>query len=243
VELLDGIWADDSRMGHVAHGEMKPLNTSDIFLADASEALFKIQPNDRFSLHFDLSDQIVSIGDAKSTLEPFYKVHEARYQMYWPVVQKAEDIPARRAGLSEKDEVFLQLTALTVDEIALGEQQPESDHFYKSGRTRSGNVDGFFWRSPEDWMSYQLRNDDKKARKLQLTYIPDEADAKVNIFMNGQLLTEEEINKTSDKAPFVKSYSLRSALIDERQMEIRFEAVSGHPAPKISHIRLLKEKE
>jgi len=243
VELLDGIWADDSRMGHVAHGEMKPLNTSDIFLADASESLFKIQPNDRSSLHFDLSDQIVSIGDANYTLEPFYKVHEARYQLYWPVVQRAEDIPARRAALSEKDEIFLRLTALTVDEIALGEQQPESDHFYKSGRTRSGNVDGFFWRSPEDWMSYQLRNDDKKARKLQLTYIPDEADAKVNIFINGKLLTEEEISKTSDKAPFVKSYNLSSAMIGELQLEVRFEAVSGHPAPKISHIRLLKEKD
>jgi uncharacterized protein len=243
VALLDGIWADDSRMGHIAQGEMKPLNTADIFLADASNSLFNIQPNDRSFLTFDLSEQIVSLGEGAITLAPFYKIHEARYQLYWPVAQGKDEIPTRRASLSDKDEVFLSLSARTVDEIALGEQQPESDHFYRSGRTRFGNVDGFFWRSPEDWMSYQLRNNDRKAREIQLTYIPDDANAKVKIFINGQLLSEEEINKTSDKAPFVKSYPISPAMIEDSKMEIRFEAVSGAPSPKISHIRLLKEKD
>jgi len=241
VPILDGIWADDSRMGHVAQGEMKPLNTADIFLADASEELFNIQPRSGSSLTFDLSDQIISLGDDARIVEPFYKIHEARYQMYWPVVTKAESIPARRASLSEKDEVFLQLTALTVDEIALGEQQPEADHFYKSGKTGSGNEDGFFWRSPEDWMSYQLRNDEGEARRLQLTFIPADTTSKVKIYINGKELSEEEIAHNADKSPVFIYYDLSKDMMEARNLEIKFEAVRGIPAPKINHIRLLKQ--
>lgn len=243
VEILDGIWADDSRMGHIAHGEMKPLNTADIFFDISNDELKNVQPSNQSSLNFILTDNIHSIRNETVTLEPFYRIHEARYQMYWPTVTKEEEITARRAQLSEKDEVYMRLAALTVDEIALGEQQPEADHFYKSGKTKSGNIDGFFWRSPEDWMTYQLQNKNQKAEKIQLTYIPSEANSRVNIFINGKLLTEEEIGKTSDKAPFTKSYNLSQEMKDSRVLEIRLEAVDGFSTPKINHIRLLKDTE
>ncbi|KEO74435.1 glycoside hydrolase family 127 protein [Anditalea andensis] len=234
-EVLDGIWADDSRMGHIAHGEMKPLNTSDMYLADRTQKINQ----EREILTFDFTDQITSIKNENILLEPFYKIHEARYQIYFPVIDHEEEITSRRVMLSEKDEVFMKLASRTVDEIALGEQQPESDHFYRSGRTRSGNIDGFFWRSPIDWMSYQLRNMDKKAQELQLTFIPQDASTKVDIFINDTLLVEEEISKRSDKAPFTNNYILSEDMMNSEILEIRFKTKEGHQAPNIHHIRLL----
>jgi len=239
VELLDGIWADDSRMGHIAHGEMKPLNTADLYLAGRSDEMEEKNQ----SLTFDFTNQITSIENEKIVLEPFYKIHEARYQLYFPVIESEEEIASRRASLSQKDEVFRRLASRTVDEIALGEQQPEADHFYKSGRTRSGNIDGFFWRSPEDWMSYQLRNKDRNANEIQLTFIPEEANTQVEVLINDKLLVEEEIGKTSDKAPFTKTYALTQEMKNSDTLVIRFKAKKGTPAPKINHIRLLKEKQ
>lgn len=242
VELLDGIWADDSRMGHVASGEMKPLNTADIYLASADD-IKELKKNPDGTLTFNFSDQISSIKNEAIYLEPFYKIHEARYQLYFPVVDNKEAISSRRASLSQKDEVFRKLASRTVDEIALGEQQPESDHFYRSGKTKYGNIDGFFWRSPEDWMTYQLRNKDKNAEELQLTFIPEEANTKVEVYINDNLLVEEELSKTVDKAPFTKTYPLTQEIKDSELLEIKFKVVENTSAPKINHIRLLKSNK
>lgn len=243
VELLDGIWADDSRMGHIAHGEMKPLNTVDILFGKEADWFDNIEINDLATLNFTLKDHIHSIKNEAVVLEPFYRIHEARYQIYWPVVESEENITSQRAELTNKDEIYLKLAAITVDEIALGEQQPEADHFYKSGKTKSGNVDGFFWRSPEDWMSYQLKNKHKNAEEVQLTFIPSEGNSRVDIYINGILLIEEEVRKTTDKAPFKRSYTLHSDMKDSDLLEIRFEAVKGFPSPKINHVRLINDPE
>ena len=72
TEDLDGLFADDSRMGHATHGKYVPLDQAYALVGDEDSYLAK--PKDIGKLHFSLDSL---------ELQPFFEVHDARYQMYF----------------------------------------------------------------------------------------------------------------------------------------------------------------
>ena len=69
--------------------------------------------------------------DEGMTLEPFNRLYECRYMVYWPVISP-DKLKAQQEALARSEREKNELEAATADKVICGEQQPESDHFIRS---------------------------------------------------------------------------------------------------------------
>jgi hypothetical protein len=131
---LVGLFADDSRMGHVADGPLRPLEHLPVVLAESSSDpaadVRRLAPD---RLGFAL-DHVDARQGESVTLVPFAGIHDSRYHLYFPLAEP-ERLQERRAELRAADETAVALHDRTVDAVASGEQQPESDHRFEGRDT------------------------------------------------------------------------------------------------------------
>ncbi len=230
---LTGLYADDSRMGHIAHGTMTPLAQAPLLINSNSQDLVaSIKPVPGQPLRFRLAGQTTE-------LQPFYQIHESRYMIYWPYASP-ENQKARRKELEKSDELTLKLEKSTVDKIAAGEQQPESDHGFQGEQTEIGVYEDVHFRRAKGWFSYVLKNKNQAARHLQVTLHADDAPQRFNLYLNGELLEKVQLEKKDGKGFFTKTYALPESLQKAESLVIKFEAPAGSPTGPIYEVRLLK---
>jgi hypothetical protein len=102
-------------------------------------------------------------------LEPFFGVHDARYTIYWPIAA-ADAVSERRAELIRSDSQSLAVDAMTMDMVALGEQQPESDHGYRGDEAEVGVDGGRHWRTTRATMAVTLEDPAGVGRLLRVGF-------------------------------------------------------------------------
>ncbi|GAB3659375.1 glycoside hydrolase family 127 protein [Echinicola sediminis] len=236
-ENMPGLFADDSRMGHVASGKMVPLSEVPMLVTDEKAPETMLSREEK-PLRFSLAASTSSDKKKGFELKPFYEIHEARYQMYWPLTSP-DKLEETKAAISKKDEVMLALERKTVDQIATGEQQPESDHFFKGQQTVSGNQDGYFWRSSTAWFSYELKNKEHLARKLRITYPAKVEGQLFDIYINGQLFQEVQLESKEGSSQEM-DYPLPESLQQEEKLVVEFRAKDGQATERIYYVRLMK---
>jgi len=236
-ENMPGLFADDSRMGHVASGKMVPLAETPMLVLNDHDPKDLLTRNSE-SLEFNLNAATAPENSNGFVLKPFYEIHEARYQVYWPVATP-ENLEKAKAAISGKDEVMLALERETVDQVATGEQQPESDHFFKGQQTLSGNQDGYFWRNTTAWFSYELKNKDKKAKKLRITFPAEVNGQAFDIYLNEQLFQKVQLESKEGSSQEI-DYPLPESLQQEEKLVLEFRAKDGQPTERIYYVRLMK---
>ena len=151
TDEMTGMFADDSRGGHIAHGPQVPFAEIPTVSADEMTLRGSIRPSGE-PLHF-----ILPVSSGEMELEPFYGLHESRYILYWPT------------GAVELSSEALE--AATVDVVYCGQQQPESDHFVAYDNSETGYRFDRHWRAATGWFSYKMKNPEKAARFLVVTYL------------------------------------------------------------------------
>ncbi|RRR98221.1 beta-L-arabinofuranosidase domain-containing protein [Glycomyces terrestris] len=231
-EHLDGLLADDSRMGHVAHGPL--LGFADVpIVADlpADEVLEHEGP-----LRYRLA---TSAGAVE--LAPFFDLHDSRYTVYWPVAEPA-GVQARRADLVAADRDSLNLDRTTVDKVAFGEQQPESDHGFR-GRDTEVHVDGDGRRARATTasMAVTLSDPDHRGQGLRVGYRLTGAPAAVAVRLGGVLVAEERWDGGTESYDI--DYGLPEALRAEPRpdaLDLEITALDGRPTPAITTVRLIR---
>lgn len=176
-EDLAGLFADDSRMGHETRGKMFPLSSGHVFVSDMKDITSGIKKKE--GLRFTLDGV---------TLKPFFDVHETRYQMYFQVLnlQEFEEFKEEK----EREKAFEESI---IDQINLGEQQPEADHAYKGEKSNSGYDQGAFWRNTTAYISYEMTN--KGGSKLYIYALDKISNMKVEINGEVRRLTLGEGNR------------------------------------------------
>ncbi|MDQ1090243.1 glycoside hydrolase family 127 protein [Siphonobacter sp. SORGH_AS_1065] len=230
---LAGLYADDSRMGHIAHGPMTPLAQAPLLIqSNPNDLVASIKPVSGQHLRFRLTGQAAE-------LQPFYQIHESRYMIYWPYASP-ENQKARLKELEKSDELTLKLENSTVDKIATGEQQPESDHGFQGEKTDIGVHEDVHFRRAKGWFSYSLKNKNQAARSLQLTFHSDDAPQRFHLYLNGALLEKVQLEKNDGKGFFTKTYALPEAAQKSDTLLIKFEAPAGSETGPIYEVRLLK---
>ncbi|MFA0964415.1 beta-L-arabinofuranosidase domain-containing protein [Roseivirga sp. BDSF3-8] len=234
---LTGLFADASRMAHVASGRFYPLDEAPFLVTDdttgLAESLTQTGPM-TFSL-----DGLVQNTDGKDlSLVPFYTIHDARYMMYWPVYSE-EEKQEKLKELEEKERAMLALQAKTVDMVATGEQQPESDHQFQGQQTEAGIYEGRYWRHASGWFSYVLNNPGQEGSTLRITYSGADKDRQFTILINDQLLSEVDMKGNSDKF-YTVDYPIPESLRSE-QITVKFQAAPGSIAGGVYEVRLLRE--
>ncbi|MHA6247168.1 beta-L-arabinofuranosidase domain-containing protein [Pontibacter sp. CAU 1760] len=238
---LQGLVADGSRMGHIANGPLYPVEEAPVLVTSSRNLATALKPVAGKPLTFTASSLIASDKYKHVELVPFFQVHDARYMVYWPVASPEEQ-KARKEGLHEKEAARMALETETVDQVAPGEQQPESDHNYKGDRTESGVHRDRHWRHASGWFSYDLKNPKQEARKLRITYFGLDKDRTFDILVNGTLLKTVTLDGSHGDRFFEEEYTLPQNIVAKasKTLQVKFVAHKGSVAGGIYEVRLMK---
>ncbi|MGA9591077.1 MAG: glycoside hydrolase family 127 protein [Salegentibacter sp.] len=242
AEDMKGLFADASRGGHIADGKKIPLSETPIFLTERPNNIAKdVHKEANSELRFSAADILYPAKFKNLEFIPFYKIHDSRYVIYLPV-ETPESLAAIQKKRKEEEIRERKLEALTIDKVAPGEQQPESDHFIKSENSNIGVNQDRHWRDASGWFSYVLKDENKEAAKLRVTYFGEDRDRNFNIYVNGQLLAEEYLKGDKGDTFFSKDYMLPQKLLKKKPQEltIKFEAMEGSRTAGVYGIRLMK---
>ncbi len=234
--------ADDSRMGHIAQGQVCPLEAAPLLVSDTKNFMASIKPVAGKSLTFTAAD--IVRGKNVETIEfiPFFRLHDSRYMIYWQY-----STPAGLAELQEKnaqkEAAKLALDAITVDQVAPGEQQPESDHFFKADGADTGLNNGMRWRHATHWMSYELTDKKREAKTLRLSFSRLDAGRQFDLFINDKLIESITLNGNAPQEIYSRDFAIPAALIKNSQgkLIVKFVARNNSIAGGLYALRLLKE--
>lgn len=220
---LTGIFADDSRMGHVAHGPKVPV--TDLFTISADNNVNEqIKPIVENQLHFTME---TSNGTVE--LEPFYGIHESRYTIYFPT---------EYAVANEIDEA---LSAATVDVVYGGQQQPETDHYFASQRSTNGYSHERQWREAGGWFSYRLRNLRNEGKRLSIVYLNTREARDFTVEINGNAV--QTVATNGEDAGQWGSVEINLPEGTANEFEVRIASTGrGRTTPPVAEIRLLKTR-
>ena len=234
---LKGLFADASRMGHEASGKLYPLDEAPILVSSNNDYLQKIKPIARKPLQFTLVNALYPAKYQSVTLLPFYQLHEARYMLYFPVMN-ANQLATQIEAIKAKEVAKLALAQQTLDYIALGEQQPEADHHFQGSQSEAGNDFGIFWRKTTAWISYQLHHSGV-ASQLRL-YVEGKNEPALEIWLNDTKLNMVSVQKSLEKNQLEVNYTLPENLQKETNLQVKIVAKENKKTPKLFSIRLLK---
>jgi len=241
TDNMDGLFADDGRMAHVAHGPMIPLDKVPALLTTEEELLKHVVP-DRSAgpLHFRIMDVIEPAEPKGLPLVPFFRLHERRYHMYWQLTT-AEQIAEKKEKLAAEERARAAREAATLDSIAVGEQQSEVEHDLKGEGMASGIHNGRRWRHGA-WIQYTL--DPRGAREviLAVTYSGDDRGREFDISVNGMVIATQKLTGENPNHFIEKRYPIPSDILQaagKGRLTVRF-TVKRWLAGGLYDVRLLK---
>ena len=227
TDRQDGLFADDSRGGHIANGPKIPLTQMPALLGTPDKVLSHLQPIEGKPLNFRLSGVTLPAFEGM-TLQPFYQLYECRYQIYFPLYSQAE-WTAKQAELAAEEKARMEMEERTVDKVFCGEQQSESDHFFSSSNAWNGTDEGIHWRRARGAFSYQMKADG--ATQLLLKGFSDREAVVVT-------LNEQPIGTAKFDRQGRATVALPQGISGTATLKLAAE--QGKQTPRISEVRLLK---
>ncbi len=245
TQNMTGLIADDSRWGHIATGPLIPLDKAPVMVGERSTLLSKIYPVKGRPLTFITRGLFASDSDSRLLLEPFFRIHDSRYMMYWMALTKAQYQKVRDSlAIEEKGKIILDKR--TIDAVAPGQQQPETDHLLKLLNSKTGIYQNEFWRNARDegFFSYVMRTNMETRLSLMIRYWGDETGAlQFDILIDGEKLVTENLAGKWTKSGFVNlEYQLPDSMIfGKKSVEVRFQATRGNLTGRVFSVRILRK--
>jgi len=242
---MKGLIADDSRWGHIANGPLIPLDKTPVMIGERSSLLSKISPVKDKPLTFITKGLFATDSDSRLVLEPFYRIHDSRYMMYWMALTKTQYQKVQDSLVVIENEKII-LDNRTIDAVALGQQQPEADHLMKSSKSKTGFFKNESWREASDggYISYVMRTNMETNLSLLVRY--NDVKAKTLLFeisIDGEKIETEDLTARLNKSGFVNlEYHLPDSMIaGKKSVEVRFQATPGNTTGGVSYIRILRK--
>lgn len=236
---LTGLVADESRWGHIASGSLYPLNSAPILVGNRTTIPPKLVRSNNEQLSFTATELIGNWTGPQLVLEPFFRIHDSRYMIYW----------ATEAGSNDDEEEALILDRRTIDKVAPGEQQPEVDHQLQSLNSQTGSHLGEFYRDAGTcsggnggFFSYNLLTNRETDLTLMVRYWGNEGCTRTfDILVDGEKLVTESIAGKWEKDAFVnQEYPIPNSMVTgKEEITVRFQASTGM-AGGVYYVRLLR---
>ncbi|WES99523.1 glycoside hydrolase family 127 protein [Chryseobacterium arthrosphaerae] len=241
TENQQGLLADDSRGGHIAHGPQIPLNEIPVILGSSSEVVNHVKPSNNGPLNFAVTGLYPSEKFGKGlSLVPFYSIQAERYILYWPQADKNEIENTLKQRAKEEAETR-KLDMITADKIQLGEQQPESDHFIESKDSGTGYMEDRHFRDAKGWFSYQVKNTGKNTSFLYLLYFDANNNRTLNIEINGKKIIAQNLEGNSGSSPQYLVIPIPDSEKNKETLTVKFLAEEKLMTAKVIELRLLTE--
>ena len=233
TQRQDGMFADDSRGGHIAQGPRLPLQNMPVVVGSTDDILSHITKTDG-KMEFTLKGVSPENYEGMK-LEPFYRIHESRYMVYWPVLS-ASEVAKRQEEVARQESIAQALEARTADKVTCGEQQPESDHFVKMEWSGTGNDGGVQWRETRQWFSYRMKTNGRKITAVRIAFRPENnRDARV-------LINDTEIGVFSSADNGVIEIPVKADVIGKAEtLTLKITKGNKDITPHIYEVRLIAE--
>jgi len=236
---MSGLFANDSRWGHIAGGPLYELTKSPLLVKTDANIASGLKKTGNGEMSFEISDMIAQPQFKNLKLIPFYKLHDSRYMLYWPVTTQ-DSIRQKEEELAVLDETYLKLAPRTIDKVSPGEQQPEADHAIAVENSEKGMFKNRHWRNAKGYFSYRVRLA-PNAKTLGVTYYGKETSSGFDIYVNDTKLVNVVLDGSGPDGFVTKEYAIPDAIkTGARNMVVKFVAVGGNSTPSIYDVRILR---
>lgn len=230
--------ADDSRMGHIAQGPVCELSAAPMLVSDTKDFMHRFKPVKGQSLTFTAPGLIRGKGAESLRLMPFFRLHESRYAIYWPYSTPANaDLLQAATAKAEADRIALDKR--TIDQVAPGQQQPESDHAFKGEGADAGINGGRHWRHASAWFSYELNDPKGEAKVLRLTFARGDAGRRFDIVVDQVKVAAVTLQAPPGEEFYTVDYPIPGAAAGHKRT-VKLVAAPGSIAGGLYGLRLLR---
>ena len=182
------------------------------------------------------------------TLVPFYEIRRQRYAIYFRSLDR-EGYAAERERLEAAAKAAQTLDKRTVDQVRVGEQQPEADHHMNGDGTHSGETGGAYthWRDATGWFSYEMAVDPPQQKQaLRVVYWGGDDGRDFDILVNGTRVGSERLRADRPGENVIVTYPIPEALLRAKdakpaaRVTVRFEARPGSTAGGVFDVRIVR---
>ncbi|MFD2828210.1 beta-L-arabinofuranosidase domain-containing protein [Leeuwenhoekiella polynyae] len=244
---LNGLIAGDGRWGQYPSGKFLPVDQAPILITEKlSDLANQLEPVANKPLHFTLDTKVLN-SDKNLELEPFANIHDARYMTYW-LSLTPEGYTSYTDSLAALEKRKIKIENRTLDYVATGEQQPETDHNMQEEKSRRGNAnEDFFREAPADgYFSYEFATNSQTDLSLLVRYWGAEwGGRKFDIYIDDQKLVTEDNTKRWEQSLFKDVvYEIPNELVKgKKQIRVKFQALPYNTAGAVYNIRLLRSEK
>ncbi len=243
---LPGLIAGDHRWGHIAGGPLVSVFDTPLLIGNRSALLKKLnslKPDAADPMAFRTAD-LFEFNGAEVVLEPFYRIHDSRYVIYWLSMTPKEYAGYRKSALRD-EKIKLELDSRTVDAVNTGEQQPEADHRLNSNSSGMGNYSGEFWRDASNggYFSYDMATNNSADLVLRVRYWGNEnANGRFEILIDDEVIAQVDRKDYPAKSEFIEEeYAIPRRLLEGKTgVNVKFATEKGNTTGGIYHVRLLR---
>ena len=250
-ERLDysGLIAGDDRWAHIASGPVEYSFDAPFILGDKKEIaamLNKMQPVPEKPMSFTNPSLFTRERDKSLVLEPFYRIHDSRYMVYW-LSMPSKEYAAYSKQIQALEKAKVALDRRTIDSVAVGEQQPEKDHMMSISNSGSGIHSGELWRDASNGGFFEynlLTKGNEKGVSLMLRYWGNEnGNRTFNILIDGKILCQERLNGKWGRSEFFNvEYRVPPSMLKGKEsVTVRIQSMPDSMAGGVFYIRLLKK--
>lgn len=249
TDNLTGLFAGEGRMDHAASGAQLSLTSAPMLIGERSSVLDSIYCVDKDALKFKIKEGLYNNSSFKNLiLEPFFKVHEARYMMYWQQLT-ASQWEQIKAQVTAEEEAVQKLNDRTLDFVSTGEQQSDAGHS-RSGDFGTGVYSGEYYIDTQSGKSFSYELETKGYTKnvsLMCRYTTSDINRVMTIYVDGQKLTDVTITSQPTSGFFNVEYPISSSLLKKSNgtakdtITVTFKASGTTPTPGLYYLRLLKD--
>jgi DUF1680 family protein len=245
TEGLKGLVADAGRWGHIPGGERLPVDKAPI-IVEENQALIvnNLEPVKNKPLTFT-APKLSLINPVNVTLEPFFRIHDTRYMVYWlSLTGRQYQVYLDSIAAAEKS--MLDIQKRTIDFVTPGEQQPEADHGLQLSRSRTGNNLNAFWRDAGGggYFSYLLSTNHEKNLSLIVRYWGAEwGNRTFDIYIDDdKMITENNTGRWNQSEFKDITYDIPTSMTEGKSsIRIKFQAADNNTAGAVYHVRLVKK--
>jgi DUF1680 family protein len=246
TDNLDGLYADEGRMGHCAGGLQKSLTDAPLLIGSRTTVLDSVYSVNQDSLKFRIKSGLYNDTKFKDlTLEPFFKIHQCRYMMYW-AQYTPEQYQSIKDSLAAVEAAEQKINERTIDFVATGEQQSDAGH-QRRGDFNTGSYNGEYYIScwSGQKFSYSLATKGyTDAVSLMCRYTANDNSRTISIYVEGYKIAEEAPTNQPESGFYNKEYSIPAELLKGKDsITVTFAAESTTPIRSLFYLRLLKDYE
>ena len=247
-ERLDGLIADSGRGSHVAAGPLLALDRAPILVGGRNALAAQVRPVPGRPLTFEARGLIRPAAFESLQLEPLFRVHDARYVVYWHTTT-ASAYPALVRRIESDERQRQALEDRTLDRVAPGEQQPEVEHQYQGEDSNTGVRMGRHWRDTGRWMSYRLKaragTDPAAAVELLLAFHSADRNQGFDLLVDGHRLETISLQGDANDTFVERRIALPKALARaavRRGITVKLVAFPGRRTSGLFDLRLVRNE-